>query len=70
MVENPKFVAGFDAKLDENMIILDFINRWSLYFILATEFVYLRVETSRKIVIALWKAYFGGEPEIRTCNYC
>ena len=36
---NPKLVPGFDAKLDENMKILDFFDRWSLYLKLATEFV-------------------------------
>ena len=51
MVENPKFVPGFDAKLDKNMKIFDFIDRWSLCLNLATEFVYLRVVTSRKVAI-------------------
>ena len=58
LVENPKFVLGFDTKLDENMKILDFFDKCSLYLKITTGIDYLRVETSRKVASALWEACF------------
>ena len=36
---NTKIVPAIIANLGENMKILDFFDKWSLYFNLATEFV-------------------------------